>query len=387
MCGCILIPLPHKGNENETTIRLVANLGSYETDNGPRVTHGVDNPRDILTLDKVKEIMKDRMHGLHLDIHESHWLTYFNVNERIANGFRRDRAFIIGDAAHCHSPAGGQGMNIGFHDAENLAWKLSLVLKGESSDPEKLLESFTTEREPMVKEVMTTAGTLSRIILSDNYIMGIVRYLAMSTAFHVPAIRRNIVNRLLQIDFKLGESPILAEPGTNQQTLLKAGQFIKDTRALLNKNVTKQVERKTLYQVIEPLNTKHTAFWLLSRQTWQHEPDIELTNAFIHGISGYKSCRGLVVQSATQYSTYINDNNNNDKRVDHWIDTHAISSPDSLTSTFGFTAHLTTSANSTTTPPAALVIVRPDRYVAYSSLISTKVELDEAFTFLDRYLL
>lgn len=71
-------------------------MGSYETDDGPRVTHGVDNPREVLTLEKTKELLDKRTEGLRVTIKKSLWLTYFNVNERIANGFRRDRAFLIG---------------------------------------------------------------------------------------------------------------------------------------------------------------------------------------------------------------------------------------------------------------------------------------------------
>lgn len=150
---------------------------------------------------------------------------------------------------------------------------------------------------------------------------------------------------------------------------------------MLNKDVSELVERKTIYQILEKWNTKHTAIWVITRQTWQNEPDVELTEAFVNGITKYDSCHGLVIQSITQHGTY----NTEKTPVDYWIDTHAISSADSLTSRLGFTAHLT--GTKSATPPAALVILRPDRYVAYSSLINTKDELDQAFAFVDSYLL
>jgi hypothetical protein len=103
-------------------------MGPYVAEESDRVTHGVDRPREVLTLDKVKEIMADRIEGLNVAIKDPIWVTYFNVNERIANGFRRNRAFLAGgkeegwwhllyscalflvmcqlDSAHCHSPAG-----------------------------------------------------------------------------------------------------------------------------------------------------------------------------------------------------------------------------------------------------------------------------------------
>jgi 2-polyprenyl-6-methoxyphenol hydroxylase-like FAD-dependent oxidoreductase len=66
------------------------------------------------------------------------------VHHRVAEHFRRGRAFLLGDAAHIHSPAGGQGMNTGIGDAINLAWKLAAVLAGRAAD--KLLDSYEAER-------------------------------------------------------------------------------------------------------------------------------------------------------------------------------------------------------------------------------------------------
>ncbi|KAI8096479.1 FAD binding domain-containing protein [Halteromyces radiatus] len=387
--SCILIPMRHDGDDDKATLRLVANLGPYENDDGPRVNHGI-NTREVLTEDKVKEILKDRTEGLRVTMHSSIWLTYFNINERIANGFRRNRAFLIGDAAHCHSPAGGQGMNIGLQDAENLAWKLSMVLKGEASDPEKVLDSYTIEREPMVKAVMTTAGSLTRMVFSQTYFMSLLRYLIISAVFNITFLRRSIVTRLMQVDFKLGESPILLSSNTKQQqVLLPPGSMLKDTRALLSKDVTTQLERQTIYQILEKFNSnnQHTLLWMITRQTWQREPKEELTQSFIKRITEYNSCRGLVVQSITQYSSYIDENQTKKTtdKVDFWVDTHAIAAEDSLSNKIGFTKYLKASKDEI--PPAALVVIRPDRYVAYSGLISTLDELEHAFTFLNRYCL
>ena len=68
--------------------------------------------------------------------------------------------FLAGDAAHVHSPAGGQGMNTGMQDAFNLAWKLALVVRGACG--ERLLDSYSPERSAVGDEVLTTAGTLTR---------------------------------------------------------------------------------------------------------------------------------------------------------------------------------------------------------------------------------
>ncbi|CAO3598038.1 unnamed protein product [Absidia cylindrospora] len=382
----VLIPLPDEDDGDSVTMRMVSNLGTYATDHSARVTHGTGNPREELTLDKVKEIMHEQMNGLQISIKKPIWLTFFNVNERMANGFRRDRAFIMGDAAHCHSPAGGQGMNTGFQDAENLAWKLSLVLKGESSDPEKLLDSYSIEREPIVRSVVDGTGILTRVAMSNSFVMSLARYAGLAVAYAVPPVRRTLVNRILQLDLTLDNSPIIAPPKPNERFLEQGGQSLKETRALLSKDVTMAVERKTIFEILKKWNNKHAVFWMITRQTWQQEPDVKLTNAFIDGMTRYNSCRGFVFQSPQQFGTFDDFNSTTQpKVVDYWIDTHAISSADSLTSKLGLTAHLTDSKSKI--PPAALVILRPDRYIAYSSLVSTQLELDQAFTFMDSYLL
>ena len=74
------------------------------------------------------------------------WLTRFRLHHRGANKYRDGRLFVAGDAAHIHSPAGGQGMNTGIQDAINLGWKLASALHGECKDPNAILESYDIER-------------------------------------------------------------------------------------------------------------------------------------------------------------------------------------------------------------------------------------------------
>jgi hypothetical protein len=80
------------------------------------------------------------------------WLTEFTVSSRLADSFRRDRVFLAGDAAHIHSPAGGQGMNTGIQDAVNLGWKLATVCHGEADAT--LLGSYEKERMPVARSVV-----------------------------------------------------------------------------------------------------------------------------------------------------------------------------------------------------------------------------------------
>jgi len=81
-----------------------------------------------------------------------HWSGRFRVTRRLAETFRAGPVFLAGDAAHVHSPAGGQGLNTGIQDAHNLAWKLAFVVKGQAG--EQLLDTYTAERRPIAKTIL-----------------------------------------------------------------------------------------------------------------------------------------------------------------------------------------------------------------------------------------
>ncbi|MFN7977428.1 MAG: FAD-dependent monooxygenase [Vicinamibacterales bacterium] len=99
-----------------------------------------------LTLDEV-QAFADRVTGGRLRLREPIWLTRFRLHHRQAARYRSGRLFLAGDAAHIHSPAGGQGMNTGIQDAWNLGWKLALVCR--DLGPEAWLDSYHDERHPV----------------------------------------------------------------------------------------------------------------------------------------------------------------------------------------------------------------------------------------------
>ncbi len=79
------------------------------------------------------------------------WASAFQMNARLADTYRRGRVFLTGDAAHCHPPTGGQGLNTSVQDAYNLGWKLAAVLGGA---PNPLLETYESERRPIAEAVL-----------------------------------------------------------------------------------------------------------------------------------------------------------------------------------------------------------------------------------------
>src|SRR5437763_5528213 len=91
-----------------------------------------------------KDVSKRVMEWISIDVKMVNWFSTYRVHHRVADQFRNDRVFLLGDAAHIHSPVGGQGMNTGIGDAVNLAWKLAAVLHGRAKV--SLLDSYEPER-------------------------------------------------------------------------------------------------------------------------------------------------------------------------------------------------------------------------------------------------
>ncbi len=97
------------------------------------------------------------------------WQSAFWVHERISDHYRTGHIFLMGDAAHAHSPAGGQGMNTGLQDAHNLAWKLAGVMQGKLSA--SLLDTYETERRPIAQKIIRGSGMLTKVASFKNPIL------------------------------------------------------------------------------------------------------------------------------------------------------------------------------------------------------------------------
>jgi 2-polyprenyl-6-methoxyphenol hydroxylase-like FAD-dependent oxidoreductase len=106
-------------------------------------------------------------------VEKVNWFSTYRVHHRVALSFRRERAFLLGDAAHIHSPVGGQGMNTGIGDAVNLAWKLAAVLNGEAS--ERLLESYEPERIDFARKLVATTDRAFTLVTKRGPLAEFVR--------------------------------------------------------------------------------------------------------------------------------------------------------------------------------------------------------------------
>jgi len=99
-----------------------------------------------------------KVSGINVTFSDVRWTSRYRVHHRSVDTYRKGRVFVAGDAAHIHSPAGGQGMNTGLQDAANLAWKLALAVKGHAGDA--LLDTYHSERWPVGQNVLKTTDRL-----------------------------------------------------------------------------------------------------------------------------------------------------------------------------------------------------------------------------------
>jgi 2-polyprenyl-6-methoxyphenol hydroxylase-like FAD-dependent oxidoreductase len=122
---------------------------------------------------KFEDVSGRAMENLKVGVEKVNWFSTYNVHHRVAANFRRGRAFLLGDAAHIHSPAGGQGMNTGIGDAINLAWKLKAVLA--SRAPDSLLDTYEEERIAFARRLVNTTDRIFTLATADGQIADILR--------------------------------------------------------------------------------------------------------------------------------------------------------------------------------------------------------------------
>jgi 2-polyprenyl-6-methoxyphenol hydroxylase-like FAD-dependent oxidoreductase len=129
---------------------------------------------------------------LKINIEKVNWFSTYRVHHRVANHFREGRAFLLGDAAHVHSPVGGQGMNTGIGDAVNLAWKLAAVLKEDA--PANLLDTYEPERIAFARRLVATTDRAFTLVTRRGAIARFVRTrmapLVAPLVFRIPRTRR-----------------------------------------------------------------------------------------------------------------------------------------------------------------------------------------------------
>lgn len=146
-----------------------------------------------------------------LTLHDPRWLSRWGAELRLAARYRSGRVFIAGDAAHTHSPAGGQGLNTGVQDAVNLAWKLALVLRGAA--PARLLDTYEAERRPVGRAVLRKSDRLLRSLLVRPWPLRWLRTQLMQLVVPLRPVQRRLAEDLsgLSIRYDSGRGKLAGQ--------------------------------------------------------------------------------------------------------------------------------------------------------------------------------
>src|SRR5229473_2418997 len=146
------------------------------------------------------DVSKRVMEWMRIDVKHVNWFSTYHVHHRVADHFRKGGAFLLGDAAHIHSPVGGQGMNTGIGDAVNLAWKLAAVLHGRADV--SLLDSYEPERIAFARRLVATTDQAFTGVTSSGPIARRVRLqivpLLMPLLFQLKTVRRLMFRTISQ---------------------------------------------------------------------------------------------------------------------------------------------------------------------------------------------
>jgi 2-polyprenyl-6-methoxyphenol hydroxylase-like FAD-dependent oxidoreductase len=122
---------------------------------------------------RFEDISRRAIEHLKLDVTQVNWFSTYHVHHRVADRFRAGRVFLLGDAAHVHSPAGGQGMNTGIGDAINLAWKLVAVAGGRA--PDGLLDTYETERMAFARRLVASTDRVFTLATAEGPVADLIR--------------------------------------------------------------------------------------------------------------------------------------------------------------------------------------------------------------------
>jgi FAD binding domain len=153
------------------------------------------------------------------------WFSTYRIHHRRAVRFRDRRCFLLGDAAHVHSPVGAQGMNTGLQDAYNLAWKLALVVQNRAKS--ELLDSYEQERIPVAQALLNGTDRAFRLVVSDNWFAGMLRTKILSRvaafAANRKAIQRKAFRTISQTGIRYRKSALSKSLHALPETAPQAG--------------------------------------------------------------------------------------------------------------------------------------------------------------------
>jgi 2-polyprenyl-6-methoxyphenol hydroxylase-like FAD-dependent oxidoreductase len=180
-----------------------------------------------VTLDDIRDVLR-RALGTDFGLREARWMSRFHSDERQVPQYRVGRVLLAGDAAHVHSPAGGQGMNTGLQDAANLGWKLAAAVQGRAADG--LLDSYQGERHPVGRLVLRTSGAIIRMAMVRSKLGRLARNTIGGAALRLPPIAHRAAGTISGIGIDYPGAPRAADVALRDSRrlyeVLREGRFV-----------------------------------------------------------------------------------------------------------------------------------------------------------------
>jgi 2-polyprenyl-6-methoxyphenol hydroxylase-like FAD-dependent oxidoreductase len=186
---------------------------------------GITGDTDEPSLDDIQRLY-DRTVHVSATLYDLNWSSRFRINSRHMDTLRSGRVFFGGDAAHVHSPAGGQGMNAGIQDMINLGWKLAMVLRGEARPA--LLDTYETDRLPAIRQLVAMTERATAVFNSTNPVVHAALTRLAPVVLARSAVQDKAAPRLGQISASYRDRPLAK--GGGRIGRLRAGDRVPDVR-------------------------------------------------------------------------------------------------------------------------------------------------------------
>jgi hypothetical protein len=211
------------------------------------VTRQSDQLQRAIALEDIRRLMAERAPDMNATIvGEPLWLSDFRISCRMVDRMHDRRVFLAGDAAHIHSPTGGQGITTGMQDAANLAWKLARVSRGA---PRTLLNTYDEERLPHAAEVLRETDRTTNILFAPNPALRILRDVVVLPILRSAWVQRRMFGTFSQLHVHYRGSSLSRNGGGWHRARLRAGDRAPDVAFANARSGT----RTTLFTLMAPL--------------------------------------------------------------------------------------------------------------------------------------
>lgn len=308
------------------------------------------------TLEEAQALLRERgPAGARL--RDALWLSNFRIHERKVSEYRRGRVMLAGDAAHIHSPAGGQGMNTGMQDAFNLAWKLELAHRGRGRT-EELLDSYSLERSAVGDLVLSNAERFTRLATLRSPVAQWLRNHLVPLVGSLRAVQSHVRDEWFELSINYRESPLSSDAWSGMGGSARAGDRMPD--AALMSPATQ--ERTTLHRLL--CDTRHTLLVLCegddaSEVRHAHQAARDVTQAFPADVAAHVVLSGRTAAHVERSGAAVAGGAS---AAAEWLDVDG-KVADALGADSGM-----------------VTVIRPDGYIAYRGMASDVGELNAHLT-------